>query len=232
MMTAESGEAKNKVLTSYFFNNSTKGGGNESQSDVSRDLLELLTIDILKEAIQNGRFKDIIELRNLCMEKGDSWMSASGPCSNVPNLLQDKRFYLVGNLKKVMRVFTDEHIEEMECSEVIESLGGFVFSSETTSMPKDYLNMFETYIICPEFSIKNKNIPAYFKKALKLSEQYGWPVIKSQMIKDLASNTTVFPSDISEYLLKPKNIEIKVKKCENIGVTPLKMWNAARGRKK
>ena len=48
-----------------------------------------------------------------------------------------------------------EHVEEMKCSEVIESFGGFVFSSE-----------------------------------------------------------------------------IKVKKCENIGVTPLKMWNASRVRKK
>ena len=63
-------------------------------------------------------------------------MSASGPSSKALNLLENRRFYLVGNLKKVDRVFEDNRIVKMDCSAVIESFGGFVFNSETKSMPK------------------------------------------------------------------------------------------------
>ena len=177
MLTAEAGEAKNKVLTSYFIHNSTHGGGNSTQADVFRDLLELLTIDLIKKAIANDKFKDILELRKLCMDKGESWMSASGPNQNVPNLLQDKRFYLVGTHKKVSRVFSEkdeyqeEHIETMDIISSIESMGGFVFNTETKTMPKEYLKMHETYIISPDISSKT-NIPAFMKKTLKISGQY------------------------------------------------------------
>ena len=63
----------------------------------------------------------------------------------------------------------DENIATMDIVSTIESFGGFVFSSETKSMPKEYLTMHDTYIISPDIK-SNKTIPAFLKKTLKLSE--------------------------------------------------------------
>ena len=71
----------------------------------------------------------------------------SGPNYNVPNTLQDKWFYLLGNHKNVSRVIWDkgedreENIETMDIVTAIESFGGFVFSTETKTMPKEFLTM-------------------------------------------------------------------------------------------
>ena len=66
---------------------------------------------------------------------------------SLPNILQDKWFYLLGNHKNVSRVIWDkgedreENIETMDIVTAIASFGGFVFSTEMKTMPKEYLTM-------------------------------------------------------------------------------------------
>ena len=66
------------------------------------------------------------------------------------------------------------------------------------------------------------------KKTIKISEHYQWPILTSNIIKDLATNTVMSPTDLECYLLKPNNVELKVRQAVNVGVTPLKMWNRVR----
>ena len=86
-------------------------------------------------------------------------------------------------------------------------------------MPKEYLKMHKTYIICPDVSAK-KNLPVFMKKALTLSQKYGWPIVKSDILKDLATNSMNFPEDLSDYLMKVNN----VRECINVGLTSLKRF--------
>ena len=61
--------------------------------------------------------------------------------------MQDKWFNLLGNHKNVSRVIWDkgedreENIETMDIVTAIASFGGFVFSTEMKTMPKEYLTM-------------------------------------------------------------------------------------------
>ena len=41
------------------------------------DLLELLTIDLIKKGIANDKFNDILELRKLCIDREESCMTAA-----------------------------------------------------------------------------------------------------------------------------------------------------------
>ena len=50
---------------------------------------------------------------------------------------------------------------------------------------------------------------------LTLSEKYGWPIVKSDILKDLATNSMNFPEDLSDYLMNVNN----VRKCINVGLT-------------
>ena len=58
------------------------------------------------------------------------------------------------------------------------------------------------------------------KKALTLSEKYGWPIVKSDILKDLATNSMNFPEDLSDYLMNVNN----VRECINVGLTSLKRF--------
>ena len=143
---------------------------------------------------------------------------------------------MVRTHKNVSKVFSakdeaqEEQIETMDIVSAIESMGGFVFNTETKTMPKEYLKMHETFIISPDISSK-RNIPAFMKKTLKISEEYQWPILKDTIIHDLATNKIGFPTDISSYLVNISSVELTVTKASAIGVTPLKAANSVRGLK-
>ena len=74
-----------------------------------------------------------------------------------------------------------ENFGSMNIEELITSYGGFVYSDETKSMPKDYLtSMVETYIVFPNKVSQTGKVPKYAEKYIKLSLTNNWPIINRE----------------------------------------------------
>ena len=61
--------------------------------------MELFPVDYLKQLQDDGKMKKLFELRDLCLNKGQEWMSEMGPYSTVNNLFHRMRFFVFGDVK-------------------------------------------------------------------------------------------------------------------------------------
>ena len=116
----------------------------------------------------------------------------------------------------------------MNIEELITSYGGFVYSDETKSMPKDYLtSMVETYIVFPNKVSQTGKVPKYAEKYIKLSLTNNWPIINSSVFDDLTSkiiDMTEF--DICEYVWKHLKIETCYKNPVPTKFSQKKFWSS------
>ena len=124
-------------------------------------------------------------------------MLTMGPL-NGPNLLDDKRFMITGKLDS--EIFIGGNFVAIE--DVIEPLGGFVFSKDSSSLPKTYFQLFPTYILVSDNVSTKKKQPVFMKKFKALSKKYHWPIISESLLKDIITMGCDFPSTVDpQYLL-------------------------------
>ena len=172
----------------------TRGGGLKEQFDVMKTIMEFFPIDYINKIRKKGQLDKLLEFRDLCQEKGKSWMSNLGEYSTVENLLSNLRFFLLGNLSVTcIRQDKNGHNTSMPPTDFIESLGGFVFNAKTSSLPKKYLKQYQVMIIVPhQTSKKQRTSPAYMDKA---------PVISGKVLEGISCGSVNCREDMEPFIV-------------------------------